>query len=229
VKDIRDTWGRVLYKSAGIDSLSHIDADQQLTISRKLRVIPWLLVFLRLALAPLMLWVAKGRLHERTDFAVILIAALISDIGDGMLARRWGCSTIRLRVADSAVDTVFYLGVAAAVILQYPQVFRANVILLLVLFVFETARYCLDYLRFRRMASYHSYLAKAWGLLLTAASVSLLCFGRFPFMATIAIAWGILCDAEGLAISLILREWTPDVKTLAKALELRRSVLVAKN
>jgi CDP-diacylglycerol--glycerol-3-phosphate 3-phosphatidyltransferase len=190
------------------------------------QIIPWLLVFLRLALGPTIVMVAKLGWHVRICFALILIAGLLSDIWDGVLARRWGCATARLRVADSAVDTVFYLGVAAAVVVNYPQVIRANLALLLVLFALEIARYGFDFFRFRRMASYHTYLAKAWGLLLIAASVSLLCLGSFPVLVTIAIAWGIACDVEGLAISMVLREWTPDVRTLGRAFKLRRATAV---
>ena len=175
-------------------------------------------------LGPAIVWTAKAGWHARILFGSILIAALLSDIWDGVLARRWQCTTARLRVADSAADTVFYLGTAAAVIICYPYVIRANRILLLALAAMEVARYCLDYIRFRKMASYHTYLAKAWGLLLIAASVSLLCFGRFPVLVTIALGWGVVCDLEGLAISMILREWAPDVKTLTRALEMRRRV-----
>jgi hypothetical protein len=127
------------------------------------------------------------------------------------------------------VDAVFYLGVGAAVVVSYPQVIRANLALLVALLVFETVRYCFDFVRFRRMASYHTYLAKAWGLLLIAASVSLLCFGHFPILVTVAIAWGIVCDAEGLAISIVLLEWRPDVRTLARAFQLRRASVLTRS
>jgi phosphatidylglycerophosphate synthase len=40
----------------------------------------------------------------------IVVMALLSDIYDGVLARRWGNETARLRVSDSVTDTFFILG-----------------------------------------------------------------------------------------------------------------------
>ena len=42
---------------------------------------------------------------------------------------------------------------------------------------------------------------------------------------TAALAWGILCDLEGLTMTALLPVWTHDVKTLARALELRGTML----
>ena len=40
----------------------------------------------------------------------------------------------------------------------------------------------------------------------------------------VAVVWGIVCDLEGLAMSMILPEWRRDVKTLRRALDLRREM-----
>ncbi len=174
-------------------------------------------------MAPVLVMVALSGWHAEVAFGVILVAGVLSDIFDGILARRWNTASARLRVADSAVDTVFYVGVGAAVLIRFPNIVRNNLNLLLVLVALEILRHCLDFIRFRRMASYHSWLSKAWGLLLVAASVSLLCFGHFPWLVSLALAWGIACDLEGLAVSMILPSWQPDIRTLARAWPVRRS------
>jgi hypothetical protein len=75
------------------------------------------------------------------------------------------------------------------------------------------------------MASYHSYASKAWSALLALATIALLCFNRGFWLTTVAIAWGILCDMEGLVMSALLPEWTHDVKNLRRALRIRRKML----
>jgi hypothetical protein len=75
------------------------------------------------------------------------------------------------------------------------------------------------------MASYHSYASKAWSALLALATIAPLCFNRGFWLSTVAIAWGILCDLEGLAMSAMLPKWTHDVKNLRRALRIRRKML----
>jgi len=41
----------------------------------------------------------------------------------------------------------------------------------------------------------------------------------------LTIGWGILCNVQGLAMSLILPEWRRDVPTLFHAVRLRRKLL----
>lgn len=82
-----------------------------------------------------------------------------------------------------------------------------------------------EYAKYRRIASYHTYSAKAWGVLLAAASVALLCFDGAYWLATLALAWGLVCDTEGLIMSIILPRWVRDVKSLVHAFRLRRQLL----
>jgi phosphatidylglycerophosphate synthase len=155
----------------------------------------------------------------------MIAAGFLSDIYDGVLARRWGTATAALRIADSAADTVFYVGVLVAVVERHWPVIHARLWLLAVLLGLEATRVVFDWVKFRRMASYHSYASKAWSALLALATVALLCFDGGFWLTTVAIAWGILCDLEGLAMSALLPRWTHDVKNLRRALRIRQKML----
>ena len=155
----------------------------------------------------------------------MIAAGFLSDIYDGVLARRWGTATAALRIADSAADTVFYVGVLVAVVERHWPVIHARLGLLVVLLGLEATRVVFDWVKFGRMASYHSYASKAWSALLALATVALLCFNRGFWLTTVAIAWGILCDLEGLAMSAVLPRWTHDVKNLRRALRIRQKML----
>ncbi|MBM0745298.1 CDP-alcohol phosphatidyltransferase family protein (plasmid) [Phormidium sp. CLA17] len=69
----------------------------------KWTTIPWLLVGLRFLLAPFLLLDA---LDGKTDigFVVGYTIAVLSDIFDGVIARKLGSSTVGLRQADSWAD-----------------------------------------------------------------------------------------------------------------------------
>ena len=156
---------------------------------------------------------------------MIVFVALVSDIYDGVLARRWGNETPMLRVSDSIADTIFYLGVAGALWILVPEVLRSNRYWFILLFALEGFRYVFDFLKYRKTASYHSYLAKLWGVVLAAAMIGVFAFAGSEFLVRTALGVGIAVNVEGLAMSLMLPRWKNDVKTLWAAWRLRNSML----
>ena len=191
------------------------------------RDIPWCMVFGRALLGPVIALVAARLAFAEPWLGLMILAGFLDDVYDGILARRWGTETSALRVADSAADTVFYLGILAAIILRAWPALRARFVLLAVLLALEILRWIFDWLKYRRMASYHTYASKFWGILMAAAALATLSFRGPYWVLTLALAWGILCDLEGLAMSLLLPIWTRDVRTLRRAWLLRRQMLAA--
>jgi phosphatidylglycerophosphate synthase len=188
-----------------------------------LQSIPWLLIVLRVLCCPLIV-IAAYRDWPGPVLGLIILVALFSDIYDGIFARRWNCETSTLRVTDSIADTIFYLGVLAALWVLEPQVLRGNWKLLAALLSLEAFRYLFDLAKFRRAASYHSYLAKSWGLVLAVAVLGVLNFGGLRPLIWVALILGIVVNLEGLAMSLMLPRWQNDVKTLRAAWVLRQQM-----
>lgn len=185
-----------------------------------LSAVPFSLTTVRLLLGPVILFLAFSR---RTPWlmGVCILVALFADIFDGILARRLGVATEFLRRYDSATDTAFYCCVVAGTWILYPQVLLANALGLGALVFLKLARYLIEWAKFHKGASYHSWLAKVWGLVLAPASILLLEFGRGGAWLHAAIILGLLANTEGLIISLILPRWQHDVPTVWHALNLR--------
>ena len=170
------------------------------------RAIPLAMTAGRAALGPVMvLGAACG--WNGIAMAGMVVAALVSDIFDGVLARRWSCDTAAVRLLDTIADTFFYLCAGCALWLARPEVWRTNAILLAVLVGMEVFRIGFDCVKYGKMASYHSYVAKMWGLILATAVVAAFARGGSGWIMTVALGWGVLCQLEGLAMSLMLREW----------------------
>src|SRR6185369_7469648 len=104
--------------------------------SRVLRSVPFSLTILRLALAPAVLGIACGS-QWKWAFVACLVAGFLSDIFDGILARRIGVATPALRRFDSATDLVFYAALIWAAWIVHPDAIRANVAGLGILLVLE--------------------------------------------------------------------------------------------
>lgn len=153
--------------------------------------------------------------------AACIVLALLSDIFDGVLARRWHIDTENLRRWDTRADTLFYACVLVVVFLRYPAALERRWLLIAGLLTAELATHVLSVVKFGRHASYHSLLAKIWGLLLAASMIALLGFGVDNWLLDLALAWGILCNLQGLAMTLLLPVWQRDVLTLFHALQLR--------
>lgn len=182
--------------------------------------IPWLMAATRAALGPLVI-LGEACQWSGAALASFILTALLSDIFDGVLARRWLCDTPAVRLFDSMADTVFYLCTAAALWLRYPHLWRTHAALFIALFTLEATRFVYDLTKFGKPASYHSYLAKAWGLILATAVIAAFLTPHADALITAALLLGILCDLEGLTMSLLLPTWHRDVKTLRHAWRLR--------
>jgi len=185
--------------------------------------IPWLMATGRALLGPVLI-IGEKCSWNSFSLAALIVAALLSDILDGIFARRWNCDTAGVRLFDSMADTFFYACVVAALWIGKPAVwasYRAPVLMLLAL---EAGRIGFDLIKFGKPASYHSYLAKTWGLVLASAIVTVFAAGHAVALLTATIVLGVACNVEGIAMSLMLPVWQNDVKTLAAAWRLRRKL-----
>jgi phosphatidylglycerophosphate synthase len=193
-------------------------------INFRKRYIPWMMAAVRAVLGPVLI-AGTACSWNGVTLAGIVVAALVSDIYDGVLARRWHCDTAGVRLFDSMADTVFYLCTAVALWIGQLQLWRSYGRLLVALMTLEAVRFAFDFAKFGKPASYHSYLAKAWGLVMAIAVVGVFALDRPNVLVPAALVLGILCDLEGLAMSLVMPVWRKDIKTLRAAWQLRRQVL----
>jgi CDP-diacylglycerol--glycerol-3-phosphate 3-phosphatidyltransferase len=186
------------------------------------RRLPAALIALRLALGPVII-VAAARHTGGGWIGALLTAGFLSDVFDGIIARRLEIATERIRVADSMADAVFYGCAAIAVGLWHRAQVAPFAALLTLMLAVTLASAAADLARYRRISSYHTLAAKTWGITLFAAAISLLCFDQGkPVMQAVGIV-GIYASLEGIAITLLLPEWRHDVPTLWHAMQLRKA------
>lgn len=185
--------------------------------------IPWAMAAGRAMLGPVLI---AGERCGWSGFglATLVVTALVSDIFDGVLARRWKCDTARVRLFDSMADTFFYACVAVALWIGVPQVWHQNGGLLGVLLFAEAASFGVALAKFGKPASYHSYIAKTWGLVMAVGVIAALAAGRSNALIPVALGLGVLSNLEGIAMSAMLPVWRKDVKTLREAWQLRKEL-----
>ena len=190
----------------------------------KLAYIPSLLVGLRLAIAPFLLVDAWDR--QISDwFLVGYVLAVLSDIFDGIIARRLGVSTVKLRQADSWADITLYLCIAASAWLVYSSVILDFKVPLLLAIFAQLSLFAICLIKFQKFPSFHTYTAKIWGLTLLIATIGLFGFG-YADTLWLAIGMCIINSLEEITMTLILPEWECDVLSIFTAIDLRKSSIL---
>jgi CDP-diacylglycerol--glycerol-3-phosphate 3-phosphatidyltransferase len=189
--------------------------------SQILRSLPIALIIVRFLLGPLLFFAAL-RGHMTFWFVVGFIAAFLSDVFDGVIARRLGSVAEHLREADSWTDTWFYAWIAASMWLTHANVVLAFRTPLLVVVGTQLLCWAVDWAKYRRFATYHQYSAKAWGVSLFAAIIALGGFNYGGVFLWAAIVTGIVSHIEGIAMTLALPRWTYDVPGFRRAWRLRQ-------
>lgn len=190
----------------------------------RLSHIPSLLIWFRLACAPALLAAVALRREDAGVICTVLLSlGVLSDIFDGVIARRLGVVTDGLRTFDSRVDLVFWLAVTAALLMLHPQLLAATLPMIAGLGAMEATTHLVSFVRFRREASPHHLLSKLFGLALWALLARMLLTGAGGWLQTPVFLLGVASQAEALAIMLLLPAWRPDVAGVREAWALRRA------
>jgi CDP-diacylglycerol--glycerol-3-phosphate 3-phosphatidyltransferase len=178
-----------------------------------MKQLPFALTTLRLLLGPIALACALTS-FPRWVYLPILVAGTLSDIYDGILARRFGVATPALRRYDSVADVIYHLFILAVAFLLCKPVVMQNWALVALILLSEAGSILVSYVRFGKYPATHSYLAKFYGLCLLAALIALLVFnaGSWAIVALTVVA--LTANLEIIAIHFLMNSPPVDVRTI---------------
>lgn len=192
--------------------------------------IPMILMISRLLFGLLLLPLSRMQLAYYPTLALCLLSAgLLSDIFDGIIARRLGVSTPLLRRLDSTVDQVFFICVAMATYFQCPDFFQNHALSLGILLGTEALCYVISFLKFRKEVATHSIAAKIWTLFLFATLIQIISQCDSGWLYQVCFWTGMLSRLEIIAILLTLKSWTNDVPSLYHAWELQKGKAIKRH
>jgi CDP-diacylglycerol--glycerol-3-phosphate 3-phosphatidyltransferase len=192
--------------------------------------IPQTLILFRFLCAPFILSAAYFVGEEAKPLILVLMyLGLLSDILDGIVARKMNVSSAALRRMDSQTDMIFWLSIGFATWMLYPQLIRDNALAIYTILAMEAAVYAISLLKFKRETCTHAFLSKLWGITLLIAFTSLIGFNHagIPFFA--AITMGLVSHVDRILITLILPEWTHDIPSTYHAYLIRKGVKFKRN
>ncbi|TFH38971.1 MAG: CDP-alcohol phosphatidyltransferase family protein [Bacteroidia bacterium] len=192
--------------------------------------IPAGLILFRFLLAPVILGLALfvGE-SSKPVILVLMYLGLVSDILDGIIARKQNISTARLRRMDSQTDMIFWLSLGFATWILYPDLISDNSIAIWAILGMEISVYVISILKFRRETCTHAFLSKLWGITLLVAFTSLIGFNHAGIPFLVAIIMGLVSHVDRILITLILPEWSHDIPSTYHAILLRKGVDFKRN
>jgi CDP-diacylglycerol--glycerol-3-phosphate 3-phosphatidyltransferase len=175
--------------------------------------LPFALTTLRLLLGPIALVCAIEN-FPRWIYFPILLTGTLSDIFDGILARKFGVATPALRRYDSITDVIYYLFILVVAWILCKPVIEQNYFLIALILFSEAIVILVSFLKFGKFPATHSYLAKFYGLCLLAALVALLVFnaGSWAIIALTIVA--LVTNVEIIAIHFLINSAPVDVRSI---------------
>ena len=192
--------------------------------------IPQGLILFRLLLAPIILGLAyfMGE-SSKPIILVLMYLGLISDILDGIVARKQNLSSAKLRRMDSQTDMIFWLSIGFATWILYPNLINDNSIAIWAILAMEISVYLISILKFKRETCTHAFLSKLWGITLLIAFTSLIGFNHAGIPFHVAIIMGLISHIDRILITLILSEWTHDIPSAYHAYMIRKGIDFKRN
>lgn len=187
--------------------------------SRPLPTVPNLLSGLRIASAPVLLALAWS--GATAGFVALFALALVSDVLDGVLARRLGQETELGARLDQWGDFAVWVSLPLAAWWLWPGIVSREapyVVLAVVCLLGPTG---VAWLKYREVPGYHTWTAKLDSVAMGAAVPLLLLFDvPWPFRA--AALFLVVCAIDELGITFLLRECRSDVPSVLHAARIRR-------
>ena len=188
----------------------------------QMKKIPFLLIYSRIVIAITIIYFTLfQKENSAIIIAVLMIIGLLTDVFDGIIARKLNVSSEKLRIWDSNVDQFFWISVIASVFyLRFPLIQSLYLPLSILLFL-EISTYAVSYIKFKKPIATHTYLAKLWTITLLIFLLELL-LNSTTHSFMLCFILGLLSRIEILAIVLILKKWTIDLPSIFTLRKLNR-------
>jgi cardiolipin synthase (CMP-forming) len=183
--------------------------------------IPNLITSYRLLTVPLILYfIYTG--NERL-FAIFLIISLVSDILDGVIARRFHMETELGAKLDSFADNFNYLLAFTGMIVFKMEDLRPHLPSFFVFIGMLVLTVAVSLIKFRKFPSFHLYTTKIGGYIQGAFIIVLFTLGFYAPFYYFVITWAIIGAVEHITIQMIIPEMRSNVKGLYWVLRERKA------
>jgi len=167
----------------------------------------------RLIAAPLLVFLALD--HQPGPFKWLLAVSFFTDAIDGFLSRRYKVSSNLGSILDSIADDCTIVAAIIGLFIFKPGFIRQELMLISVLLGLFIMQIGLALIRYGKMTSFHTYLAKTAAVMQGIFLLLVFFLTDTPYVLFYIAAIITMLDLiEEIIIVMILRSWRTDVKGL---------------
>jgi CDP-diacylglycerol--glycerol-3-phosphate 3-phosphatidyltransferase len=172
----------------------------------------------RLAAAPLLIFLALD--HQAGPFKWLLAVSFFTDVIDGYFSRRYKVTSVLGSRLDSIADDFTIVAAMIGLLVFKPGFIRQELVLFGVLLILYLLQNGLALIRYRKITSFHTYLAKTAALVQGIFLLLMFFLTKPPYTVFYTAAMITLLDlTEEIILVLILPRWQADVKGLYWAIK----------
>jgi len=188
---------------------------------RFIKHVPMALVAVRCLIAP---FLVIDALDGETGlwFVILFVIAGITDVLDGMIARRYKVVSTMGSAMDGYADVLLYISILFCIWRVHPEIIKSFFIPILTVGATQVISWLVSLFKYSKITSYHTFGGKFWAVTLFVATFSIFAFNYAGILFWIAIIVGIASNIEDMMITLVTPYWAHDVSSIRDALKLRR-------
>ncbi len=176
----------------------------------------------RVLMAPLVICLAF--LHHERLFKWLLAVSFFTDAIDGLLARKYRVTSKGGSRLDSVGDDLTVLAAFVGMLVFKMDFVREQQVILITLAALWLIQVALALIRYRRMSSFHTWLAKGAAVLQGLFLLLLFFLPSTPAWLFYLAAFATGLDlVEEIVMVLLLKEWKADVKGLYNMLRRKKT------
>lgn len=170
--------------------------------------IPNLFSFFRIGSVPVLFYFA---LNGKGDLFLLLAAiSLSTDAIDGYVARKLNQVTNLGTTLDSVGDMMMYFTMPLCGWLLWPEMVMKEIIYIILMMIAFFVPMIAGMLKFGRMPSYHTWLAKSSTVFISVATMIWFIW-EYPILFRLAVVIQILVMIEYIAITIRLKNWRGNI------------------
>lgn len=186
-----------------------------------LRQIPNGISLARIIATPVLIGLAF--LQQQEAFKWLLLAAFVSDFFDGQIARTFSVTSALGTRLDTIADLLLWLAAIAGIWRFYPELMTNYWPAVTVMIGFWAAEHCVALLRYGRLTSFHTDIARIGTYVVATFVMSVFIWGLQPWLLYVAAGIGVLSSIEELLMTFLLPEWRANTRGLYWVLAQRKA------
>ena len=192
--------------------------------------IPFLLIYSRILIGIVIGLLAIYQVEGYPIWIVsLMVIGLITDIFDGIIARKLNVSSEKLRIWDSNVDQFFWIIIILSIFYLNFDFVKDNKIWIGSIVLLELTAYLISYIKFKKTIATHSILAKFWTISLLCFLIDLTLHSTSQLAFYICITLGIISRIEINLIILKLKKWVTDIPSIFVVSKINQGIEIKKN